>query len=287
MILSQNNEDIRTALREGICKPDRIRHLGNGIDLKLFDPARVSFEASRRLRYEINVPQGARIVGFVGRLAARRKGFADFLKAAAEVLRGRPDTWFVIVGDADEGKSDAVRPTGAGELELGRQCRFLGQRPNAELPGLYGLMDVLVLPSLFEGIPRAIMEASAMGVPVVATDVKGNRETVMNGQTGILVPLGDVAALAGAISAVLSDATLAKRLGEAGQRLARARFDERLVFERITTAYAELLANKYRAIGPQRRRKPLGHESEDRRNIVAPDLGTNPTGVRLLESAKR
>ena len=112
-------------------------------------------------------------------------------------------------------------------------CHFLGWRPNEELPLLYSLMDVLVLPSLFEGLPRAIMECSAMGVPAVATEVKGNREAVEHGRNGLLVPFADVPALSDAITELLTDKEKAQRMGEAGRRIARERFDERHVFEKV------------------------------------------------------
>jgi glycosyltransferase involved in cell wall biosynthesis len=112
------------------------------------------------------------------------------------------------------------------------------------MPMLYSLMDVLVLPSLFEGVPRAVMEASAMGVPVVVTDVKGNREAVKEGENGLLVPLGDVQALAGAVSRVLTDSALAAQLANGGRQLTLSKFDERTVFETVRNEYACLLKEK-------------------------------------------
>lgn len=243
-ILSQNCEDIQTALRERICSADRIEHLGNGIDLTLFDPDTIDAEARHRRRQELGIPTDVRIVGFVGRLAARRKGFLDFLRAGAAVAQQLPEVRFLIVGDADRGKPDAVEPETARDYGIWERCHFLGLRQNHELPGLYSLMDVLVLPSIFEGIPRVIMEASAMQVPAVATDVKGNREAVQAGRNGLLVPLGDVAALTAAIVELLTNRERAVRMGEEGRRLALERFDERLVFTKVKAVYAELLATK-------------------------------------------
>jgi glycosyltransferase involved in cell wall biosynthesis len=261
-ILSQNAEDIRTAVRERICPEARIAHLGNGIDLSVFDPDRFDPTATRRRRQELGIPEGAPVVGFVGRLAARRKGFLDFLKATAEVTKRVPEVRFVVVGDADRGKPDAVEPEAAREYGIWERCHFLGQRENSELPGLYALMNVLVLPSLFEGIPRVIMEASAMGVPAVATDVKGNREAVEPGRNGLLVPLGDVPALAGAIVQLLTNPAQAQEMGEEGRRVALERFDERCVFARVKAEYAELLQRKGLAL-PRQGRAAAGVLSRD------------------------
>jgi len=244
VILSQNREDIQTAIQKGICKPAKIKYLGNGISLSVFDPARVSPEAIRHRREDVGLPPDASVVGFVGRLAARRKGFINFLAAAQRVARETPQAYFLIVGEADHGKPDAVEPQAAREYGIADRCRFVGQRPNAELPEWYSLIDVLALPSLFEGVPRVVMEAAAMGVPAIVTDVKGNREAVQHGRNGLLVPLGDVQALADAIIEILSDREKAQRMGEEGRRIALERFDERLVFKRVKAEYARLLREK-------------------------------------------
>jgi glycosyltransferase involved in cell wall biosynthesis len=241
-ILSQNQEDVRTALREGICGLERIIHLGNGIDLDVFTPDRFPAPVRQALRAELGLPPDAPVVGFVGRLSARRKGLADLLGAAAEVSQQCPDVRFLIVGEAAAGERDAVDPADVLASPVGRFCRFLGQRPFPEMPKLYSLMDVLVLPSAFEGLPRAIMEAAAMGVPAVATDVKGNREAVEAGRTGLLVPFRNPAALAAAIVHLVTDTARARQMGEAVRQRARERFDERAVFQTIQDEYAALLA---------------------------------------------
>ena len=244
IILSQNAEDIDTAIAQGICSADRIRQLGNGIDLRRFDRRTLCSADVDRKRADLGLPSGAPVVGFVGRLAARRKGFGDFLRAAQLVAGHLPSVHFLIVGDADHGKPDAVLPSSAKDYGIWERCRFVGHRPNSELPGFYALMHVLALPSIFEGIPRVVMEACAMGLPVVATDVKGNREAVQQGDNGLLVPFGHPEALAVAILDLLNDPEKACHMGEEGRRMAKARFDERLVFERVKAEYARLLTKK-------------------------------------------
>lgn len=244
IILSQNREDIQVAILEGICPPERIKYLGNGIDLNTFDPDRFPQLEALRRKQCLGIPIEAPVIGFVGRLAAKRKGFLDFLAAGQRVLAQLPQVRFLIVGEADPGKPDAVEPSAAAEYGLTQACLFLGHRPNCELPMLYKVMDVLVLPSLFEGVPRAVMEASAMGVPAVVTDVKGNREAVEHNRNGLLVPLGDVQALAEAILELLTDRDKAQRMGQAGRQMALERFDEQLVFARVKAEYARLLQAK-------------------------------------------
>jgi glycosyltransferase involved in cell wall biosynthesis len=244
VILSQNSEDIQTAINEGICRPEKIKHLGNGIDLTRFDPDQISPASVQQKRAELGLPNEAQVVGFVGRLAAKRKGVLDFLAAGQRIVQWFPSVQFLIAGDADPGKPDAVKPAVAKDYGIEDRCLFLGRRPNEELPLLYAMMDILVLPSLFEGIPRTVMEASAMRTPVVATNVKGNREAVIHDRTGLLVPLGDVQALAKAIVELLTDCEKARRMGEEGRRMALERFDERLVFAKVKVEYKRLLREK-------------------------------------------
>ena len=243
-ILSQNQEDIATAVRVKICPPERIKWLGNGIDLSAFRPEAVSRAEGERERAALGIPAGAKVVGFVGRLAAVRKGFLHFLQAAERVAKQNPAAHFLIAGNADRGKPDAVEPATAKAYGIWERCHFVGQRPNADLPLLYSLMDVLVLPSIFEGLPRVIMEASAMGVPSVASNVKGNREAVQHGKTGLLVPYGEVEALSRAILDVIGDPGRRRRMGENARQLALEQFDERVVFAKLHTEYARLLWEK-------------------------------------------
>jgi glycosyltransferase involved in cell wall biosynthesis len=109
---------------------------------------------------------------------------------------------------------------------------------------MYALMDLFVLPSHREGFPRAPMEASAMGIPCVVTDIRGCREAVESNVNGLLVPLHDRAALAAAIVALLRDRALAAQMGAAGRQMAETRFDEELVFGRVKAEYARLVAHK-------------------------------------------
>jgi glycosyltransferase involved in cell wall biosynthesis len=245
-ILSQNTEDIELAVREHVCQREKIKFLGNGVDLTQFDPDAISTENVESFRAELGLKPGAPVVGFVGRLAAKRKGFADFLAAAQKISARVPDCRFLIVGESDHGKADAMKASAAGVHGMTDHCLFVGQRDGSELPHFYKLMDVLVLPSIFEGLPRVVMEASAMGVPAVVTDVKGNREAVLHGCNGLLVPLGDVPALAAAVVRILTDRELATKMGVNGRAMALERFDEQALFATVKNEYRRLLSEKRR-----------------------------------------
>lgn len=241
VILSQNSEDIQSAIREGICPSERIKYLGNGIDVRRFSPASLSPKDIARKRNELGVGGGAKVVGFVGRLV-REKGLLE-LFAAARVIRERVShVRFLVIGHEESEKADSLTPDMARDYGIADICIFTGMRH--DMPELYALMDVLVLPSHREGFPRAPMEASAMKVPCVATNIRGCREAVEHSRNGLLVPLGDVKALADAIVDLLTDEEKARCMGEVGRRMALERFDERRVFEKVEREYARLLGEK-------------------------------------------
>jgi len=244
VIFSVNHEDVETAIREGICDPGKILPLGNGgigVDIALFNRDRFASDDIARKRFEVGLPNGARVVGFVGRLV-REKGLLELFAAARLVREKVPNVHFLFIGPVDTHKSDALTPDTAQEYGIGDICHFLGMRH--DMPELYALMDVFVLPSHREGFPRAPMEASAMKVPCVVTDIRGCWEAVKHGRNGLLVPLGDAQALADAIVELLTDREKARRMGEEGRRMALERFDERLVFEKVKAEYARLLREK-------------------------------------------
>ncbi len=241
VILSQNSEDIQTALKEGICPPEKIKFLGNGIDLHRFDPDRLDRAALERERAALGLRPDTPVVGFVGRLV-REKGILELLTAMQTVRQRLPQVRLLVIGPIDHDKPDALTPAIATAYNLDKTCIFTGLRDNMNV--LYALMTVFVLPSHREGFPRSPMEASAMGIPCIATDIRGCREAVEHHRSGLLVPLGDTGQLAEAILALLTNRERAGQMGQAGRQIARQRFDEQLVFSRVKAEYARLLQEK-------------------------------------------
>jgi glycosyltransferase involved in cell wall biosynthesis len=239
VILSQSAEDVATAVRERICAPRKIRQLGNGIDVRRFNRRNLDPDRTRALRRSLGIAGGDRVVGFVGRLV-EEKGLLELMEAARLLRSAAPGLKFLIVGPVDHEKADALLPAVAATYEVSDACIFTGRRE--DMPELYGLMDVFVLPSHREGFPRSLMEASAMGVPCIATDIRGCREAVTPGVNGLLVPVRDARALADAIGHLLGDPAKAADLGERGVSLARRQFDEEHIFDDVLSEYARLSA---------------------------------------------
>jgi glycosyltransferase involved in cell wall biosynthesis len=194
------------AIRLRIAPSERVRTIGVGVETAVPAPDVRSRAEARRL---LGVPPGMQVVGTVGRLDFQ-KAPADFVEALAKL--GRSDVFGVWIGDgplrAKLEKSAAVRG-------LGGRIRFLGERSDvaALLPGL----DIFAMASLYEGLPCAIVEAMAAGLPVVATAVNAVPNIVVAGETGLLVPPGRPALLSGAIAHLLDNPLIAARLGAAGR----------------------------------------------------------------------
>ncbi|MDY7079457.1 MAG: glycosyltransferase family 4 protein [Chloroflexota bacterium] len=241
VVLSQSSANIQMAIREGICPPEKIKYLGNGIDVQQFDRSALDPEMLERKRRDLDLPSSVSVIGFVGRLVAE-KGIWELLQAAYTILQQIPTARFLIIGPIDYDKPDALTPDIARDYNITDACIFTGMRQ--DMPELYALMDVFVFPSHRESFPRSPMEASAMGVPCVATDIPGCREAVEHELNGLMVPPGDVQALADAIVELLTDQEKARRMGEEGRRMALERFDEQLIFEKVKLEYARLLQAK-------------------------------------------
>jgi glycosyltransferase involved in cell wall biosynthesis len=194
-----------------------------------------------RARAEIGVAPGAVVVGMVGRLVWQ-KGLRELFAAAAALRRTVPDVVVVVVGPPDSDKADGLSPADIDEATALGNVVFLGPRDDVE--DLYHGFDLFVLPSYREGFPRAAMEAAASAVPVIATDVRGCRQVVDDGTTGLLVPVRDADALASAIAALAGDPGRRRAMGVAGRRKAEAEFDDRRQVAITLEVYERLLARR-------------------------------------------
>jgi glycosyltransferase involved in cell wall biosynthesis len=225
------SEAARTFLIRGKgYRADRITVVPNGRDLSVYAPGPAREAARKELGLDLAVP----LVGVVGRLEAQ-KGHAYLLDAWPAVVGEFPDARLVLVGD---GSLRTALETQARAREVAGSVIFAGFR--ADVPRLLDAIDVLCLPSLYEGMPLTAIEASAMARPVVATAVDGTPEVVHDGVTGRLVPPADPAALARALGDVLREPEQARRMGRAGRALVLERFDLDRQVEATARVYRSL-----------------------------------------------
>ena len=187
---------------------------------------------------EFNVPPDARVLGFVGRLWPQKR--VRDLIWATDVLRNvRDNVYTLIVGDGPQ-RDTLVDYTA--KVRIDTRVRFLGVRH--DVPRLMAAMDVFVLPSEFEGMPNAVLEAMLAGLPVVASNVPGTDEVVVDGETGFLVPVGDTKEIASRVNRLLDDDALRRRLGTAGRRRAIEQFGVEKMVESHVRLYCELGAKR-------------------------------------------
>lgn len=244
LLFTQSQEDAQTAVAQGFMPADRVLAIGNGVDVARFNPQAAKPRAA--MREELGIPQDAVVIGMIGRMVAE-KGYGEFFAAAAAVAKQAPRAWFLVIG----GHLASERDAGIGaqleraQAELGARLILTGMRN--DVPDLCAAMDVFTLPSYREGMPRSIIEAMHMGLPVVATDIRGSREEVVKEKTGLLVPTRDAIALGQAFARLVDDADLRTRMGAAGRARAIELYDEAKVVARQIAAIEARLSPVLRA----------------------------------------
>ena len=241
MMMSQNREDMKTAVDMGICPEEKMRYLGNGIDIRAFHPSRATPALVRAKREELGIPPGVKVVAMIGRLV-REKGFYEYFQAAKILKERGVPVMFLSIGAVHHIKG-AINPEELIEkFGIGDRLKFLGVR--GDVSDLMCILTLLVSASYAEGIPRNVMEAYSTGVPIVGTDVRGTREILDDGVTGLMIPVKNPEKMADAIEKILSDPQRADAMGKAAREKAGKMFDERDYFRRTDRFYREFLNRK-------------------------------------------
>jgi len=236
----------------GLVAPDKAVVLAsgtcNGVDVDRFLPTAESLRRAEELRDELNLPKGVPVIGFVGRFT-RDKGIPELVEAYGELRAEHPELRMLLVGDFEDG--DPVPETVQRKITLDAQI----VRPGfvADTSPYYHLMDVLVLPTYREGFPGVSLEAQAAGKPVVTTTATGAIDSVQDGKTGLLVPVGDASALARAIGRLLADPAKREEMGRQGQEWVAREFAGDKIRAELVNEYQKLMREK---LGPTGRRSP-------------------------------
>jgi glycosyltransferase involved in cell wall biosynthesis len=210
---------------------DKVVTIPSGIDTEKFDPARCETSLRRELGISASVPVVVMIA-----ILRFDKGHYYFVHAAKEVLKMVPEVKFLIVGDGPQ-KENIMRYIN--ELNINNNVLMLGLR--RDIPKVLSTADLYVIPSIQEGMGQSTMEAMAMGVPVIASSVGGLPELVVDNKTGLLVPPGDISALARAIEELLSDKEKAGRLSDVARKSILRNYTIEKTVDRTLELYAEIL----------------------------------------------
>jgi glycosyltransferase involved in cell wall biosynthesis len=244
----------KRAIASGLASAERIVVFGsgscNGVDASHFAATPQIVRRAAQLRHQLGIPLGAPVVLFVGRLTCD-KGIPELIKAFSQLVVRFPELRLLLAGcfeDGDPLPSDTRRC-----LETHPHVIFAGAVPDTA--PYYAAADVLVLPSHREGLPTVVLEAQAAGVPVVGASATGIVDVIADGQTGLLFPVGNAAALTEAIARLITDGALATKLGLAGQEQVRSKFRQEQIWQALHREYLEVL-----------------QRNESRRSSVLPQL---------------
>jgi glycosyltransferase involved in cell wall biosynthesis len=235
-----NAEAVKQWLVDDGYDASKIEIIPNGVDMRRFHGG--DRDETRR---SLGVPVGARLVGVVSRLS-RLKGIEDFIKAAAIVAAKADDVRFVIVGEQSPISNteylvelaDLTRALGIAD-----KVKFTGLR--SDVPEVMSALDVSVMPSLNEALSNVLLESMAAGTPVVATDVGGTSEALVNDVNGVLVPSSQPEAMAAAILRLLDTPSLARQLGASARQTIEQRFSLDRMVHATESLYERLLLAKH------------------------------------------
>jgi len=229
----------REVIALNLCPAHKVFTLGTGscagIDLERFQPT----SERGATRKALGIPPHATLATFIGRLA-KDKGIGVLADAWPQVSRSHPDMHLLIAGEEDG--TDPVSPATLAQLRQDPTVHMIGAIRSAEIPALFSASDLFVLPSFREGLSQVSLEAGAMGVPVVSSQVPGLVDAVLHGVTGILVAPREPGLLANAILRLAADPALRRQMGLAGVDHVRLNFSDQRVNGLWMAEYQSLAA---------------------------------------------
>lgn len=240
-IFTVNSEDLEYAIKEGFISRDKIANINSiGIDTAKFNPELIKPDQRSKMRKSLNINEEDIVVGFLGRIV-KEKGIIDLYKAFAESVKMNSMLKLLVVGPWDLGERD----TKANELlhqmiiDEGMSDRVIFTGYREDIPEVLDVMDIFVLPSYREGMPVSLLEAMAMGLPVIATDIRGCREEV-DSSSGILYRPGDIEGLRIAIENLVGDTNKALEMGRNARKRVVELFNQQKSIGRQIEVYKNL-----------------------------------------------
>jgi glycosyltransferase involved in cell wall biosynthesis len=228
-LILQNKDDVAAFVAADLASEHRTHLImGSGVDTSRFRPLNGSDE-----RRVMRVLLASRLLW--------DKGIREYIEAANLLKAQKLAVEFLLAGSPDPGNPGSVPPSQLQKWQKSGAVHYLGHV--SDMPRLLADIDVAVLPSYREGVPRSLLEAAACGLPIVTTDVPGCREVVTHGVNGLLIPPRDPHALAAAIQRLYEQPAERARMGRAGRETVLNDFDQRIVFEKTFAVYTDLLSN--------------------------------------------
>jgi len=228
------------AIASGLVDRERALIFGagscNGVDVARFAPTQQRIWRAAELRRQFGIPADAPVALFVGRLTCD-KGIAELIEAFLQLENRIPNLRLLLVGSFEDG--DPLPEDIRKRLETHDRVILAG--PVNDTAPYYATADVLVLPSHREGLPTVVLEAHAAGKPVIGAAATGIVDLLVDGETGLLFPVGDVSSLANAIARLIEDKALARKLADAGRDQVKRKFRQELIWAALRREYLKVL----------------------------------------------
>ena len=229
-VIFVNSQDRDVASKMKLVPNHKMVTIHNGVDLN-------QFNSGKGLKNGNGIKKNGALVGMVARLW-EQKAPQDYIAAIPKVVDKIPDAKFLVIGD---GPLETELKKMSDKLGVGENVLFLGWRK--DIKDLLKIIDVVVLPSLWEGLPVSILEAMALSKPVVATNIKGNNELVVHGETGYLVKPGNPEEISAYVLKLLNDPSLAQKMGRSGHSRVKKKFALNKIVEQTSSLYEKLLSS--------------------------------------------
>jgi glycosyltransferase involved in cell wall biosynthesis len=230
----------RKALAHGLVDREKAVVFGagscNGVDVSRFAPTPERIQRAAELRRAFGIPADAPVAVFVGRLTCD-KGICELLQAFLQIENRIPELRLLLVGSFEDG--DPLPKEVRERLEAHQRVILAG--PVNDPAPYYAVADVLILPSHREGLPTVILEGHAAGKPVIGASATGIVDLLADGETGLLIPVGNAPALAEAMSRIFGDKALARKIAFAGQEQVKRNFRPELIWSALRREYLKVL----------------------------------------------
>jgi len=230
--------DIKNFITKNIkIETDKVKIIPNGIDInKIMERLLTKTEVKRAL----NIPDDAAVIGMVGTIEPR-KDPETYIKAASLAAASNNNVFFILMGNPLPGHEKHLKKSKDLAARLKLNDKFIFIKAGEDVMDIINAMDIFVLPSLWEGMPRVILEAMALAKPVITTNVGGNPEIVINNKTGLIVPPKSAESLAMAIKTLLDNEEESVRMGKNGQKSIYNNFSLKIHTDRIESLYKEII----------------------------------------------
>jgi len=239
LTIFQNRDDLRQFVLAKIVQRKKSQIIyGSGVNTTFFDPDTITRQQHQSIRDEFGVPSDGLLITMITRLI-RSKGVKEFSIAAGLVKNRYPNVIFLLVGPRDRDSGDSLADNELAYVK--NHIYWAGAR--SDIVTILAASDFLVLPSFYrEGIPRVLLEAASMRLPIITTNSPGCREVVEDGENGFLIPARNVEALADAIEALVKDKNQRQKYGLVSRKRVIQRFDLSVIANQTGNIYLDLLA---------------------------------------------